>query len=661
MRDDRLDVLTSRMCTSHYWVKTPDGPRHVKRALTDKDIQAHLDGTGPAIGLCPITPGESTCQVGCIDIDDHARLVSIEVIHTAVERVRTFVPSAIMFTSSSGHGAHLYLVWDEPQDAHSVRAWLTHAVQSAGYKEGTKGIAAGEVELFPKQDSVSMDKWGSMFILPYSGKSTYMGDANDLTDDIWYDTPPVPIVKKETAALSAREVVGPSEGSSYVDALSATLASIPNSGEDSLSYDEWRNVIFGIHDATQGSDEGLQLAHAFSSKSNKYDADFLSNRVWPYVDDHRHPKVTAATIEAIARRYKAVAEFEDLTRGNPNQNAFVVPWSAFREGLKNPEYIWHHVLQKGCLYALTAPWGHGKTALMVTVALHAASGRPLGGHKFVPDGCRVLYLCGENPDDVRLRFEAAAEQFDLDPVGLSERVYFTKRAFPLDDEKVLSAFLKECGKALGESGDGFDLVVIDTGPAHSSTQEENDNREMHALAMAMRRLMRGVGGSPAVVALMHPIKGADRDTLAPRGGGAFSGEVDGLLGAWQEEGAVELFHLTKFRGPGFASMWYRLMPAPLIGRVDNFGEPVLSVVAVEGSKPRVQEPARGKWQWHVLAAVGDLGEYSTVQNVIAGAMEFELPPESGRDQRLTMAKRAVDVLVQNGHLMLESGILCRKA
>ncbi len=56
-----------------------------------------------------------------------------------------------------------------------------------------------------------------------------------------------------------------------------------NVGEQSLSYDDWRNAVFAVHHETAGSEEGLQLAHALSAASPKYDPSFLDERVWPYV------------------------------------------------------------------------------------------------------------------------------------------------------------------------------------------------------------------------------------------------------------------------------------------------------------------------------------------------------------------------------------------
>src|SRR5690606_40948627 len=62
-------------------------------------------------------------------------------------------------------------LWDEQQDAYSVRATLCDILAACGFTNGTSGVAAGQVEVFPKQDAVPADGYGNMFVLPLAGKS----------------------------------------------------------------------------------------------------------------------------------------------------------------------------------------------------------------------------------------------------------------------------------------------------------------------------------------------------------------------------------------------------------------------------------------------------------------------------------------------------------
>lgn len=297
--------------------------------------------------------------------------------------------------------------------------------------------------------------------------------------------------------------------------------------------------------------------------------DITYTSIFKWADEHDEQQGLFKTAESWREKAKLAWEEQAVAALGSN----VVAYTEFTRAMEPPNYIWHRVLQKGCLYALTAKWGHGKTAVMITVAMHVATGRELGGHQVKRQ--RVLYLCGENPADVQLRTTAAALKFGMDPSELAGQIFFTRRPFALDNEAELKRFVQEAS-AFGP----FGMAVIDTGPAHSSADEENDNREMHKLAMAMRDLMAPLG-NPATVALMHPTKEATRDNLQPRGGGAFSGSIDGELCAWQERGQVDLFHRTKFRGPGFEPMRFALERFQLPEMTDNFGEPVVTVLAVE--------------------------------------------------------------------------------
>lgn len=266
------------------------------------------------------------------------------------------------------------------------------------------------------------------------------------------------------------------------------------------------------------------------------------------------------------------------TEPRPSLPSNIVSFGESASELEAPVYCIHKVLQTGCLYSLTAPPGHAKTATALTAALHVACGIPFHGHK-VAQG-RVLFLAGENPADVRLRALAAVQTFQLDRVTLDRNLYFTRRPFAIDDRSQLQAFIDEA-----QEHGPYALVIIDTGPAHSSADDENDNRSMHELAMNMRHLLEPLG-YPAILALMHPPKGASRDTLTPRGGGAFAGSIDGELCCWKDGQQVELFHRTKFRGPGFAPMWFELKPFTFDGLDDNFGESVQTVVAVPAHQPQ---------------------------------------------------------------------------
>lgn len=305
-----LGPLTSRVRRDVCWKKTDDGPRRIDEPLTDERLHQHVNG-GPGYGAAPILPGQSTTLVGLLDFDSHAGATSWPGMQAAAARVAAVLTgqggAPVAFRSSGGRGIHLYCLWGAPQDAYSVRQWLRAALTASGFESGTAGVSNGQVEVFPKQDAVGTDKkrYGNMFILPLAGKSVPLDpfDLDDCPRDYivgmtWPMSAPVPVLVKPergTALVPA--------GEANLALLQSALAAIPNeAGTFEGGYEVWRDIVFAVHHATGGSDIGLELAHAFSSRHPLYDPDFLDNRVWPYVDSNRDDAVTVRTVLHMARQ-----------------------------------------------------------------------------------------------------------------------------------------------------------------------------------------------------------------------------------------------------------------------------------------------------------------------------------------------------------------------
>lgn len=250
----------------------------------------------------------------------------------------------------------------------------------------------------------------------------------------------------------------------------------------------------------------------------------------------------------------------------------------FMARAKAPEFILEKVIQRGQIYTLTAKWGHGKTALGLAMAMHIAAGIDFAG--FRVKRSRVLYLAGENPFDVQMRSIALCREMDLSPSMLDGWLYFSDKAFPINDKNIKDAFVREVKKV-----SEVDLIFVDTGPAHSEIDEENSNGKMHKVAVSMREMAGDLNNS-ALITFMHPTQGAARETLRSRGGGAFAGQVDGELLAWQDPitKQIEFWHSTKFRGSGFDSVFFDLKRVDLDGFDDNFGNKAVSVIAVHGQR-----------------------------------------------------------------------------
>ncbi len=305
--------LVRRVRTDVTAVKKSDGSRWTSQPLTRERLAAHCNG-GPARGVCPIKAGESVTMVALLDFDSHGGETDWTGMSLAAGRVLDQLElvhgmSPLVFRSSGGRGVHVYLLWSEPQDAYSVREFLRGVLADAGFRVGTRGVVHGEVEAFPKQNSVGPDGFGNQFILPLAGKSALlrMEECSGLLEEAdrplqagdWVCSPAVPVLEREEVTPAPTERP---EGL-WVDALLA----IPNGLNDSASigYDEWFRVICGIHAETGGSAEGLALAQDWSARSPKHDPAFLETRVWPYIKgagERGGNAVTGGTIMSLAAR-----------------------------------------------------------------------------------------------------------------------------------------------------------------------------------------------------------------------------------------------------------------------------------------------------------------------------------------------------------------------
>jgi predicted P-loop ATPase len=305
-----LAPIVSRVVTSHCWKKHDGKMSHLKQPLTEARLKQHVNGSGAAYGAAQIQPGTSTTLIALLDLDSHKGETPWHEMQGAALRIMDaclqFGGRCIPFRSTGGAGLHLYLLWDTPQDAYSVRYGLRTVLEMSGLKEGTAGLVAGEVEIFPKQNSVPVDGFGNMAVLPLAGMSVPLDsfELEDMPKEYaaemdWPVSRSWPVVERE--APMAREVT---EVSVELETLKSALDAIPNSGDDELDYDAWRNVIFALHHATQGGVEGLALAHEFSARSSKYAPAFLDERVWPFAgksDDANRAPITARSILFLAR------------------------------------------------------------------------------------------------------------------------------------------------------------------------------------------------------------------------------------------------------------------------------------------------------------------------------------------------------------------------
>lgn len=294
----------------------------------------------------------------------------------------------------------------------------------------------------------------------------------------------------------------------------------------------------------------------------------------------------AAEPDAIAQ---ARASVEALVgRNKPKTDALrAIDTAEFVASLSAPSYALDGVLIRGYCFAFTGHSGHGKTAVTLTLAIAVALGTPFAGRE--TEQARVLYVAGENPDDVRLRVLALLDHLGLDAEDLGDSLMFVDSSFTLADRHAELMQLIEAGD--------FGLVVLDTDQALSSDADENSNAERVEHAKRVRMLTK-TKPRPTIIDLCHPPASAARNALRPRGGSAFLAEIDGNLGVWIDEGdtRAELFRTTKFRGPMFDPLAFDIKVVEVGSLADSKGRRMTAAIAVPADESNLQadEAARAR-------------------------------------------------------------------
>jgi len=257
-------------------------------------------------------------------------------------------------------------------------------------------------------------------------------------------------------------------------------------------------------------------------------------------------------------------------------SGLIIPSGDFVKGFTPPDYLIDPILQRRFFYSLTGVTGAGKTTIMLRISAHVALTIDIGHHEL--DRGTVLYLAGENPDDIRMRWIALTHcmQFDVNEVPVN----FIPGVFSITE---MMARIRQEVQALK----GVSLVAVDTSAAYFLGEEENSNPQLSEHARMLRELATLPGG-PAVLVGRHPVKNAGNDNLIPRGGGSFIAEVDGNLALTKRDKIVDLHWQGKFRGPDFEPIGFELITATAPQLVDSKGRIISTVVCEPLSEEKRQ-------------------------------------------------------------------------
>jgi hypothetical protein len=242
-----------------------------------------------------------------------------------------------------------------------------------------------------------------------------------------------------------------------------------------------------------------------------------------------------------------------------------------------PEYLIDGIVQRGYLYSLTARTGHGKTAVDMYISQAIARSQPMHGKEVL--GGTVLFLAGENPDDIRARFLVLADEFKFNIEDIKIRF--------IDGVVDVAASLPRIQAEAATIPD-LRLVIVDTAAAYFNGDDTNNNSQQGAYARLLRQLTF-LPGKPTVLVNCHPVKNAARDNLLPMGGSAFLNEIDGNLTLWANADRQTTLHwLGKFRGPEFEPITFEMETVASDLVKDAKGRRMPSVVAKPVSEIKLQ-------------------------------------------------------------------------
>jgi hypothetical protein len=142
-----------------------------------------------------------------------------------------------------------------------------------------------------------------------------------------------------------------------------------------------------------------------------------------------------------------------------------------------PDYLIDGLIQRRFIYSMTGPTGEGKTSVALLLALFVDRGWKLDNREI--DKGKVLFLAGENPDDVRMRWIKLLDDMKVDPAEVG--VFFVPGSLALSNKGLRGQIMKA-----SEANGPFSLIIVDTSAAFFEGDDENVNTQMMAHAKMLR-------------------------------------------------------------------------------------------------------------------------------------------------------------------------------
>lgn len=470
-----------------------------------------------------------------------------------------------------------------------------------------------------------------------------------LSAAIWKVSTPVPVRVRPPKA--ERTIVSTPE----LAVLRSALDAIPND-TDPLDYDAWRNVLFAIHHATEGSDEGLTLAHEFSARSGKYDPEFIDNRFWPYAGVTSGEVITERSLRALAAQHgwqdPTIADDFDVVDVPPDDDFTALPPTDGKPLRFTPipahefavatqlRWIIKGVIPYAELAVLYGESGSGKSFMALDLAAAVALGVEWRGHKTRKG--KVVYIAAEGANGFRNRLRAYAHQHQIDLKDLDVHVIHAAPNMldKTDALDVARAILAVVGRP--------DLIIIDTLAQTMPGGNENAGEDMGKALAHCRGLHTATGG---LVLLVHH-SGKDSSKGA-RGWSGLRAAADVEMEVSRSDEDRTLAITKQKDGDDGEAFGFKL--ETVLIDFDADGDEVTSCIvahceSVGRSKAKNAPKGKNEISIHkIVLDLLDIGEAPTVEEVISEYANRTLfDPQLGRDTRRQVAMRALRSLIDKG-------------
>jgi len=270
--------------------------------------------------------------------------------------------------------------------------------------------------------------------------------------------------------------------------IDVALAHIPN---DDWHYDDWVRQAHAIKSAV--GDDGLELWHRWSKRSEKYD-EVESDRVWQSIGEVH--KVGAGSIFYMAAEYGFdIGEFrrEEKREGTTQRKAegLFTPWDAITVGEGADDFV-EDVLGAGQMSVLYGESNTGKTFFVLDLCVHVAFGWSWNGYECDQGG--VIYAALEGAHGIRNRI-AAIKHYAADEIG-GEVPDFDTVTTNLDllaedgDTQMLIDAINERKETFSHP---LRLVVIDTLARAMAGGNENSSEDMGRLVLHADAIRKATG------------------------------------------------------------------------------------------------------------------------------------------------------------------------